>query len=133
MISMPEMEDVFEWIEEFEGEISKADVQAAWGAVNPSHKAIEGIEQANAQFHALLQTLREKEAFTVVRSAGKNRGFEGWRRLLRRFDPRTGNRRRAMLRHILTPTKVTKVEDLSSALEAWEETVRVYLRVPSKE
>ena len=29
-----------------------------------------------------------------------------------------------MLRHILTPTKVTKV--LSSALEAWEETVRVY-------
>lgn len=124
--SMPEMEDVFEWIEEFDGEISKTDVQAAWGAVNPSHKAIEGIEQADAQFHALLQTLCEKEAFTVVRSAGKNRGFEGWCRLLRRFDPSTGNRRRAMLRHILTPTKVTKVEDLSSALEAWEETVRVY-------
>ena len=31
-----------------------------------------------------------------------------------------------MLRHILTPAKVTKAEDLSSALETWEETVRHY-------
>ena len=124
--AVPELEEVLEWAEEFDTEINRADVVAAWGDLNPSHKTVEGIEQLDAQVYALLQTLCEREAFSIVRSSGKNRGFESWRKLLRRFDPTTGGRRRAMLRHILNPNKITKIEELSAALEQWEELVRQY-------
>ena len=123
--SMPDLEEVLEWSEEHEDEITKAAIKAAWGSMNPTHKEVRDIEQVDAQLYALLQTLCECEAFTIVRSAGKNNGLESWRRLVKRFDPSTGGRRRAML-HILNPAKVNSVEELSAAVESWEEMVRQY-------
>ena len=49
--------------------------------------------------------------------------METWRRLNRRFDPATGGQRKALLRSVLSPNKVAKLEDLSAT---WEETVRQF-------
>ena len=80
----------------------------------------------NTQLHAVLQTLCEAEALTIVRSAGKNCGLEAWRRLVRCYDPSTGGRRTAMLRHILNLNTCAKLEELSNAVKTWEEQVRQY-------
>lgn len=41
---------------------------------------------------------------------------------MKRYGPSTGGSWKAMLRRILTPSKVTKIEDLSTEVEGWEET-----------
>ena len=123
---VPEMEEVLEWAEEMDDEVTRTKIKDVWGEVDPTEKTIEDIESIDSQLYAMLQTLCEKEAFTIVRSAGKNLGLEAWRRLVKRYDPTTGGRRRSMLRHILTPQKVTKIEELSAAVEVWEESVRQY-------
>eukprot|EP00435_Cladocopium_sp_Y103_P038376 s510_g10.t1 len=122
----PELEDVMLWAEEFDGVITGADVRAAWGAANPTHETVDDVESKSTQVYAVLQTLCEGEAFTIARSAGKHNGFDAWRRLVRRYDPTTGGRRRTMLRHILNPNKVNKLEELSNAIEQWEEQLRLY-------
>ena len=94
--------------------------------MNPTHQTIEDVEEISGQLYAILQTLCEKEAFQVVRSAGKSQGLEAWRKLNRRFDPSTGGRRGAMLRAILSPQKCTKLDHLWAAVETWEENVRQY-------
>eukprot|EP00438_Fugacium_kawagutii_P020302 Skav211652 [mRNA] locus=scaffold1290:312904:315642:- [translate_table: standard] len=122
----PEMDDVLEWAEERDTEVDDPALAAAFGDVNPSHKAVPDLGSINQQLYAILQTLCEKESFTIVRSAGKGNGLEAWRKLVKRFDPSTGGRRRAMLRSILNPSKCGRVEDLWSAIESWEESVRLY-------
>ena len=84
------------------------------------------MDDKQAQLYAVLQTQCEKEAFTIVRPSGKGQGLEAWRRLCRRFDPSTGGRRRAVLRNVLSPSRVGNIEDLSAAVESWEELVRQY-------
>ena len=54
-------------------------------------------------------------------------GLEAWRRLNRRFDPSTGNRKKALLKHILKPQRV-EMNKLSGALESWIDSVRLYER-----
>ena len=70
--------------------------------------------------------LSAKEAYTIVRAAGKTNGLEAWGRLCKRYDPSTGGRRRALLRSVLNPSRVNKMEELSAAVESWEEQVRQY-------
>lgn len=72
----PEMEAVLEWAEEQDVEITTPAILAAFGNINPTHQEVRDIEDINAQLHAILQTLCEKEPFQVVRSAGKSLGKE---------------------------------------------------------
>lgn len=120
------MEDVLAWAEEEDQPIGTTEVEAAWGEVAPTHEHIEDVVAKSTQLYAVLQTLCEGEAFTIVRSAGKHNGLDAWRRLVRRFDPSTGGRRRTLLRHLLNPAKCTKIEELSRRIEQWEEQLRLY-------
>ena len=122
----PEMEQVLTWAEEEENEIDAALVLATWGPTNPTQVTIDGIEAMCSQLHAVLQSLCENEAFSIVRSSGRGNGAEAWRKLVKRYDPSTGSRRRAMLKHVLSAQRVQKIEDLSHAIEKWEEALRLY-------
>lgn len=122
----PDMQEVLDWVDEADVEVDTAAIQGAFGPTNPSVKTVDNIQDINGELFAVLQSLCEKEAFTIVRSAGKGRGLEAWRKLVKRYDPTTGGRRRAMLRAILNPSKCTKLEDLYVAIETWEEHVRQY-------
>ena len=98
-------------------------MNAEFGETTPAQETIPDLESKDAQLYAVLQTLCEKEAFTLVRSAGKSKGLEAWRRLCKRFGPSTGGRRRALLRSVLSPNRCNKVEELSAAVENWEDQV----------
>ena len=60
-------------------------MNAEFGETTPAQETIPDLESKDAQLYAVLQTLCEKEAFTLVRSAGKSKGLEAWRRLCKRF------------------------------------------------
>ena len=122
----PQMEPVLEWAEELDSEVTQAAIRAAFGSVRPSHHEVEDVEDIDVQLYAILQTLCEKGPFQIVRSAGKSKGLEAWRKLNRRFDPSTGGRRGAMLRTILSPPKCQKIDNLWASVETWEEAVRQY-------
>ena len=114
------------WAEDETDPISTSSMSAEFGDVNPAQETIPDLEAKDAQLYAVLQTLCEKEAFTLVRSSGKGKGLEAWRRLCKRYDPSTGGRRRALLRSVLSPNRCGKVEELSAAVEIWEDQVRQY-------
>ena len=108
-----EFDRVPPWCEECTQTITETDIENAWGEISPTHSHVKESQAMNAQ-------LCEGEAFSVIRSAGKNCGLEAWRRLVRRYGPR-----RTMLRHILNPQKCQKLDDLSK-VEVWEEQLRIY-------
>ena len=122
----PDFDQVLAWAEEEDSEITPADLRAAFGPTNPTVATVDNLEAINAQLFAVLQSLCDKEAFNIIRSAGRSNGVDGWRRLVKRFDPFTGGRRRTMLQHLISPSKVTKLEDLSQAIETWEDQLRIY-------
>ncbi|CAK9035105.1 unnamed protein product [Durusdinium trenchii] len=119
------------WAEDETDPISNASdsMKAEFGEETPEQETIPDLESKDAQLYAVLQTLCEKEAFTLVRSAGKGKGLEAWRRLCKRFDPSTGGRRRALLRSVLNPNRCNKVEELSAAVENWEDQVERHLQL----
>ena len=114
------------WAEDETDPISNASMKTEFGEETPEQETIPDLESKDAQLYAVLQTLCEKETFTLVRSAGKGKGLEAWRRLCKRFDPSTGGRRRALLRLVLNPNRCNRVEELSAAVESWEDQVRQY-------
>ena len=61
----------------------------------------------------------EGEALETVRMAERQPGLEQWRRLAAMYDPLDAGRSLGDSRQSLSPTKVTKLEDLSHALQAW--------------
>lgn len=66
----PQLEAVLSWAEESDVAITDSLVDDNYGATAPEDDVIEGIDQMNSQVYAVLQTLCEAEAFTIVRSAG---------------------------------------------------------------
>ena len=121
-----DLEQALSYAEDSEDVLSGTRLKALFGPVSPGVVHVPHLEEKDAQLHAALQTLCEGEAFTLVRSAGRGAGLEAWRKLHRRYDPSTGGRRRALLRQVLTPQKCSKIEELSSSIELWEEAVRQF-------
>jgi len=110
-----DFEKAMVWARDEAHPISTSSMTAEFGAVNPAQETGPDLEAKDAQLYAVLQTFCEKEAFTLVRSSGKGKGLEAWRRLRKRYDPSTGGRRRALLRSVLSPSRCSKVEEHCSA------------------
>ena len=119
----PELEEALTWAEEHETSITKADVDAEFGATTAGE--IEEIHDKSAQVFAVLQNLLEGEAFTIVHNCPKGNGMEAWRKINKRYDPATGSRKGSLLRHILSPAK-SKLEDLTGNLEVWLDLISRY-------
>ena len=119
----PELEKVLCWSEEEDRPIDMDRVRTDFGP--GTSEDIEGLGGKGSQLYSVLQNLLEGEAFMIIRNAPKGNGFEGWRRLNRRFDPATGAKKSSLLRHILNPEK-SKLEELSERVEGWMELVNRY-------
>ena len=62
----------------------------------------------------------EGEALEEIRGAEREPGLDKWRRLSALCDPLAGGRSLNDSRQILHPPKVTQIDDLSHAFQAWE-------------
>eukprot|EP00971_Amphidinium_carterae_P088616 1753444-Amphidinium_carterae.1 len=113
------MRAVLSWAAEQDAEIAEADVTNRFGAAAPAADQVEDVLAKAGQLYVALQQLTSKEAFDVLRNAPVGAGLvEGWRRLVRRYDPSTSQRKRVMLRSILNPGKASSVSSLRSALQS---------------
>ena len=76
---------------------------------------VEDVQEKSEQVHDALLALTESGSFDVVLGAAPS-GLEALRRLVRRWDPPSGGKRRALLRQILVPDRC-KQQDLPAGLE----------------
>eukprot|EP00974_Lingulodinium_polyedra_P122745 11184049-Lingulodinium_polyedra.AAC.1 len=92
-----------DWVEDQDNVITLDDLNGQFGDM-AADDFVGGLEEKDSQLHVALQTLTEGESFDIVLSAGP-RGVEALRRLVRRWDPASGGRRRTILRQILVPDR----------------------------
>eukprot|EP00959_Pyramimonas_sp_CCMP1952_P105580 2207410-Pyramimonas_sp.AAC.1 len=85
------------------------------------------VKNVGRQLYAVLAQLCEGEALDLVQTTKDNDGFEAWRVMSRRFDPRGAGRRRNILGALIQPGAVD-VKELNSHIAKWEERLRVYER-----
>jgi hypothetical protein len=85
----------------------------------------EDGDQVQRQLYALLVSITEGEAATIVENAGDDNGLEAWRRLTKRFDPNNAGRKRAILDTILALPRV-KMQELQNAIENMKKLITQY-------
>ena len=104
------------------------DVSLCWSHIVQScpigAEPVENVQEKSKQVHVALLAFTECESFDIVLGSAPS-GLEALRRLVRRWDPLSGGKRRALLRQILVPDRC-KLQDLPAGLEKWEELVRQY-------
>ena len=114
---------VLEWAEDQEQAITIEDLEVQFGAEG-SEDYVDDIAEKDSQLHVALQALTEGESFDIVLGATPH-GVEALRRLIRRWDPASGGRRRVILRQIVQPERA-KLTELPGALEKWDGLLRRY-------
>ena len=116
----PELVEPMEWGVDQSTEIDVNATNEKFGDSN-SQEYVSDLDAKLVQLQTALIALTDGEGFDICNNTGRN-PLEGWRKLHRRFDPTTGGRKRNLLRSILSPGRC-KWEDVSGALERWEELV----------
>ena len=77
-------------------------------------------EQLAVEMYDIIGLSVTGEALTIVRSVPDMNGAEAWRRLTRRYSPKTPARTLVKLMEVLNPGKAKSVHELTGMIEAWE-------------
>ena len=90
---------------------------------------IEDVKKADEQhnsnlYYLLTQVMKDQEAMNIVRNVDGENGMEAWRRICKRFGPKTKGKRLYLTRACVNPKKCVKLTDTLSAIEKWERDVR---------
>ena len=85
---------------------------------------MQNLEFVLQQMHTALMALTSYEANDIVADSRKN-PLEAWPRLQKRYDPTTGERKRNLLRTIISPGRCSLLE-LQAGIERWESYVSCY-------
>ncbi|CAK0857642.1 unnamed protein product [Prorocentrum cordatum] len=122
---------LLEWVEDQAQEttvISMEVLEARFGSDDDNEdEFIPDLREKVSQLYVALQTLTEGESFALVMNTPKGNGAEAMRKLIRRWDPASGGKRRVLLKQIMNPQRCT-LSDLYAKLEEWEELIRRYER-----
>ncbi|CAK0851674.1 unnamed protein product [Prorocentrum cordatum] len=114
----PTARDLHEWAQSHEDTIR---------VIEEAKQIDPDAERIQNQLYTVLAQLVEGESEEIVRNceSHKYRGFESWRRLVRRWDPMNLGRKRSILMRVLNQPE-QKLENLSSAIEAWTQDITRY-------
>ncbi|CAK0819708.1 unnamed protein product [Prorocentrum cordatum] len=122
---------LLEWVEDQAQEttvISMEVLEARFGSDDDDEdEFIPDLREKVSQLYVALQTLTEGESFALVMNTPKGNGAEAMRKLIRRWGPASGGKRRVLLKQIMNPQRCT-LSDLYAKLEEWEELIRRYER-----
>ena len=114
--------EILEFILEQEDTIEMSRMESEFGAGTVSD--LDDLEDKADQIHRVLLTLTSGE--TEDLTVGASNGFEAYRRVHRRWDPRTSGRKRNILRASLQPERVKTWTAVRPAIEQLEELIRRY-------
>ena len=109
---------MIEWLEDQDNIITNEALDQQFGPLGA--ETVDDVLEKSEQVHVALFALKESEKLRY-RSWSSTISLEALRRLVRRWDPLSGGKRRALLRQILVPDR-HKLQDLPAGLEKWEET-----------
>ena len=88
---------VIEWVEDQDNVITNEALDRQFGPIGA--EPVEDVQEKSEQVHVAHLSLTESESFDIVLGAAPS-GLESSRRLVRRRDPLSGGKRRALLRQI---------------------------------
>ena len=88
----------------------------------PTDQEREDCKKFNTLLFNILITKLKGEAFSLVSSVKDGCGFEAWRLLMKRYEPRTPATRRALLKSIFNMKSAKKVDEIEKNILKLEET-----------
>ena len=91
----------------------------------------EGV-RCDTQLNAYLVSHTDGQAALIVSSANGS-VCEAWRLLMKRYDPRTSEDKRALMRRVINTQPAKSMMDLERYLQEWEATLRRYEKATSKQ
>merc|ERR1711888_320540 len=86
----------------------------------------DDCKKFNTLLFNILITKLKGEAFSLVSSVKDGCGFEAWRLLMKRYEPRTPATRRALLKSIFNMKSAKKVDEIEKNILKLEETYKRY-------
>merc|ERR1712074_297285 len=109
-------EEILEWAASQPGEITAMDITQ-----HSNHQAAEISEG----IYYLVTRHTHGEALELAKLVPRNNGAELWRKISRRYDPRTSVKRAALLNTIIQQ-KAVQIEDLGHTLDKWMAKAKTY-------
>ncbi len=107
------------WAELHEGEIIDT-IEA------PDDLDEESVARLDKQVYLSLAQMLSGESLDILRNGKEDCGYDAWRRLWRRWDPKTVGRNRSAYLKIAQPGVAKTVEQANKMLEQWENSIRDY-------
>ena len=105
-----ESEMMLEWAAEQATEITTTAIELEFLPTDTNEdRGVHNLEFVSQQMHTALMALTSYEANDTVANSRKN-PLEAWRRLQKRHDPKTGGRKRNLLRTILSSGRWSLLE-----------------------
>jgi len=89
----------------------------------PENGGVNASQETSACLFDILCQHVEGEALMIIKSVAGYHGFEAWRRLHRKYSPRTLARRLRLLMAVVNPGKMKSVGEIQSNLNMWEERI----------
>ena len=111
--TLPGIRDLMNWAAPHESEIEDDKLLEEAEGRDLEEDQVRRME---IQLYALLVSITENEAATIVENSGDDKGFEAWRSLNRRFDLHNTNRQRATLDALMARPRV-ELPYLANAIE----------------
>ena len=96
---------VIEWTEDQDNVMTNEAFCRQFGPIGA--EPVEDVQEKSEQVHVALLVLTESESFDIGLGVAPS-GLEALRRLVRRWDPLSGGKRRALLRQILVPVQTAR-------------------------
>ena len=85
----------------------------------------DGAHEANKKLYDLLTVCCREEALTLAEQH-EGQGFEAWRQLQRRYDPRGGQNELQRMRLLMNPKPAKDLEHLPGVIDKFENDMRAY-------
>ena len=92
--------------------------------VNDDDIEVNASQETSACLFDILCQHVEGEALMIIKSVAGFHGFEAWRRLHRKYSPRTLARRLRLLMAVVNPGKIKNMGEIQSSLTMWEEKIK---------
>ena len=105
---------VADWMNEAE----KMPTEIEENGINPEQR------KASAKVFAVLAGVCTGEPLEIIKSVPQGHGMRAWQKIVAKFSPKTTARTIKLLAAATRPPKVTKVSEVSRAIDKWEEQVR---------
>ena len=100
-------------------------VEAASVEFQEATELAHELEVTSGELYDVLCQFCRGEALSIVKSASDMRGFEAWQKLHAKYNPRTMARAVRMLGEVVGPARVKELADIQTAVNRWEEKVRI--------